>query len=303
MTMMASEPGVGRKSVATAGRLPSFLIVGAAKSGTTTLWHLLRQHPEVYVPAVKEPWFFSHHYERGLGWYEGLFDGAVGEKALGEASVTYTMRESYPRVAERIARDLPYVKLIYLVRHPLEQIESMYLQRRKVSGHRMPHDFNRAIRERPALVDGACYARQWGVYAGLFSAEQMLPVLFEDLKADPHGTLARVLDFIGVDSGFEPEDRRVRNVSSGHTVDTHAASWLRRMPGFRWVADRSPRSVIRIARGVLKRPITERPGWTRETLARVLGEVRPEADRMLAILGKPAATWDLSERAVRVAER
>lgn len=296
LTSVTPLPGTG---VEAKRCLPSFLIVGAAKSGTTTLWHLLRQHPQVFMSSVKEPWFFSHHFEKGLGLYERLFEGSGDAAARGEASVTYTMRASYPGVAERIAKHLPDVKLIYIVRHPLEQIESMYLQRRKVSGHRMPHEFNRAIRERPVLVDGACYARQIGVYQSLFAPEQIQLLLFEDLKRDPAGTLRRVLEFLGVEPGFEPEDQRVRNVSSGHTVDTHAASLLRRLPGFRWLADRSPRSVIRMARSLLKKPITERPEWTGETLERVLAEVRPEAEAILRQMGMPEDTWDLSGATVR----
>ncbi|MEQ9461983.1 MAG: sulfotransferase [Phycisphaeraceae bacterium] len=281
-------------------RLPDFLIIGAAKSGTTTLWHLLGQHPEVFLPRVKEPWFFSHHHERGLGWYADLFSEAPAGSICGEASVTYTMRSSYPGVAERIAETLPEAKLIYIVRHPLQQIESMFFQRRKVSGKQVPHEFNRAIHRCSYLIDGACYARQLDPYRRYVDDDRVLLLLLDDLEAKPRETLARTLAFLGVDPEFSPPDDRPRNVSVRHTVDTHTASFLRRLPGFRWVADHTPRSMIRAARSILKQPINERPGWTRETYTRVLTAVRPEAQEVLRRLGRPESTWDLSANSIRL---
>ena len=80
--------------------LPTFLIVGAAKSGTSSLWHYLREHPDVYVPAGKEINFFSDeaNFSRGLDWYTSHFKSGAGKKAIGEASPSYLFPvEAAPR--------------------------------------------------------------------------------------------------------------------------------------------------------------------------------------------------------------
>ena len=105
---------------------PNFLIIGAGKSGTTSLWSLLGQHPEIFVSRIKEPSFFSNdeQYTRGWMWYESLFRGARGENAIGEASNSYSATGIHPDTVRRIVESLPGVRLIYLVRNPFERMES-----------------------------------------------------------------------------------------------------------------------------------------------------------------------------------
>ena len=120
--------------------LPTFLIIGTMKGGTTSLHRYLRQHPDVFMPEQKELNFFLDEYagrpidppeernwSRGLTWYERQFAGAEDERAVGEASANYTRYPTYPGVAERIAKIVPEMKLIYLMRNPIDRVLSHYL--------------------------------------------------------------------------------------------------------------------------------------------------------------------------------
>ncbi|MBC7173545.1 MAG: sulfotransferase domain-containing protein, partial [Polyangiaceae bacterium] len=97
------------------GRLPDFLIIGAAKSGTTTLFRYLINHSRVFDLAEKEPCFFDAevNWGRGLDWYRNLFVGARDDQLCGEASTNYTRYPQVPGVPERIKRVVPDAKLIY----------------------------------------------------------------------------------------------------------------------------------------------------------------------------------------------
>ena len=92
--------------------LPTFILAGAPKAGSSAFWHYIRQHPDIYLPDEKEPFFFDFNFEKGLDWYESKFDGHNGEAAIGEATVWYMRWRSVP---ERIHSLLPDVKLIFLL--------------------------------------------------------------------------------------------------------------------------------------------------------------------------------------------
>src|SRR4051812_13293797 len=106
---------------------PTFLVIGAAKCATTVLCRILGEHPQVYVPPAKELYFFNDDdlfHRKGWPWYESLFFAGRNQPFRGEGTPLYTMRDEYPQVVDRIADALPRAKLIYMVRHPLRQIES-----------------------------------------------------------------------------------------------------------------------------------------------------------------------------------
>src|SRR4051812_36085465 len=98
--------------------LPNLIIIGAARAGTTSLYHYLRSHPEIWMSPEKELYFFveDHNWKRGIEWYERHFP--AGTPVRGEASTFYTHFPIRPGVPERIAALLPSAKLIYLVRDP-----------------------------------------------------------------------------------------------------------------------------------------------------------------------------------------
>src|SRR5690242_12371158 len=105
-------------------RLPSFIIIGAMKSATSTLYDQLLLQPGIFLPTLKEPNFFSddQQYSRGLDWYKSLFSEAQSTDLLGEASTHYTKLPTYPRTIERMRGVLDQPRLIYVMRHPIDRL-------------------------------------------------------------------------------------------------------------------------------------------------------------------------------------
>jgi hypothetical protein len=189
--------------------LPGFLIAGAQKAGTTFLWSILRQHPEVFLPSQKEINFFessSDNYEKGAGWYRRFFLLVDKEKAVGEASPRYMF---YSHVAERIYKFNKNMKLILVLRNPVTRAESHYL-------HNVKHGIEslgfsdaliseeKRIKESTfnyrafGYVARGMYSRQIKEYLKFFDKESILILVFEDLIADPEKNMRRVHEFLGV---------------------------------------------------------------------------------------------------------
>jgi sulfotransferase family protein len=182
--------------------LPTFLLIGAMKSGTTTLYTYLTGHPDVFMPALKEPNFFNDHWHRGIGWYERLFAPAGGARACGEASVRYTSYPQDPECPARIARVVPEIRLLFVVRDPLDRIRSHYLH--EVAALRESRPLESALRENPIYLDRTRYAMQLERYLAYFPRERLLVVRAEQLFRAPLEVLPRVFGFIGVDPSWRP---------------------------------------------------------------------------------------------------
>jgi hypothetical protein len=184
--------------------LPTFIIIGAAKCGTTSLSAYLRRHPQVFVTEPKEPHFFSHRWKMGLAWYEGLFQGSDTHPARGEASTSYTQAPHPQGVPERIASVVPDAKLIYLLRNPVERIRSQYVH--FVDRGREDRPLHQAVAENPIYLDSSRYAFQIETYLEHFDRQRLLVLSSEDLRHNRRAVLRRVFDFIGVDPQVEVPD-------------------------------------------------------------------------------------------------
>jgi hypothetical protein len=210
--------------------LPNFLIISPGKSGTNALYHYLEQHPEIYMSPVKEPRFFTLEgrepdsfqgpgdqevMSRGtvtnLEDYRALFAGVSGEKAIGEATVTYL---HVPEAAGRIRHYVPEAKLVAVLRNPVERAYSAYL--RKVSTGRERSSFSEALEEEEERIQNnwapgwqyrriGFYHEHLTRYYELFEPEQIRVYLYEDLKEEPVGTTQSIFRFLGVDDTFVPD--------------------------------------------------------------------------------------------------
>lgn len=198
-----ARPGSARPRAEHATRLPNFLVIGAMKSGTTSLFHYLQSHPQVFMSPLKEVDFFSAelNWDRGLDWYRRQFSGAgPGVTAIGEASTSYTKYPEYAGVAERIARTLPEARLIYVVRDPIARIRSHYQHRSLIGAEREP--LETAVLDDPRYVDCSRYAFQIEQYLRVVPREQLLVVSSEGLRSDRERTVKDIYRFLGVDEGF-----------------------------------------------------------------------------------------------------
>ncbi len=184
--------------------LPNFLVIGAHKAGTTTLYEHLRRHPDVFLAAHKEVHYFSeHNWQRGRQWYESLFDDAGEARAVGEASPGYTCWPLFEHVPERAAALVPSTRLVYIVRHPIERLISHYRHDATFWDESQPIDD--AVLDHRRYVSRSMYSlqiEQWR-NAG-YADDQILVITTEDLRDQEAETLARIFRFLGVDDSFRP---------------------------------------------------------------------------------------------------
>lgn len=184
--------------------LPTFLICGAPKAGTTALYEYLRQHPDVLMSTPKEPGFFHENHHKGVEWFRSHFDDWEGETAIGEASV---MTMPTPGAEERVAKLIPDARLIFLLRDPVERAYSDYLF--NVQQGWIPPDvsFGRIIRDEvdvkdysgEALINRGLYLKHLRRFSEHFCRSQMRVLLARDLKRKTACVVRSVYSFIGVD--------------------------------------------------------------------------------------------------------
>ncbi len=251
-------------------RLPNFLILGAAKCGTTSLCAYLDQHPDVFFSTPKEPTFFEAEYERGLEYYcSRYFRGWRGEHAVGEARTHNLM---LPYVPARIRESLPEAHLVALLRNPVDRAFSHWWHRHSRGLDERPffesvranrdhiergldfHGPEGEERWRQSLVynrknvstrydlylELGHYAEQLGRYLELFPRSQIEVVFFEDLERNPEQVTQGLWRFLGVDSNRSLESTVPRNVASYRA----RSATVRRLgalpkPGFlkRWIPE------------------------------------------------------------------
>lgn len=204
-------------------RLPDFVIIGAMKSATTSLFRYLDEQPETHMAHPKETRFFSDLWPRGLDWYLGKFEGAGPDQILGEASTTYT-NPLYP-AAERMAEIIPRARLIYIIRHPVDRLRSHY--RWEVQRTRESRPLVDAIREPDnEYLTLSCYHRCLLPYIDRFPREQLLVVRFEDLVRPPAPAWSEVLRFLSL--ADRPLPGGAHNVSNENGQWTRAMAWAKK---------------------------------------------------------------------------
>ena len=222
--MTASAERQAASGAATKGRLPDFFIVGHHKSGTTALYEMLRRHPEIFMPELKEPRYFATDLRRRagprvewlpetLGEYTALFAAAGPHQQAGEASPLYLVSRT---AAAAIAEVQPKARIIAILREPASFLRSLHLQ--FVQNHiEDQNDLRRALALEPERRAGRSmpqrfrmpqmlmysehvrYVEQLRRYDAVFPREQMLVLIYDDFRADNEGTVRRVLRFLDLD--------------------------------------------------------------------------------------------------------
>ena len=208
-------------------KLPNFFVVGAQKSGTTSLYYYLSQHPEIYMSPIKEPHFFD--YDEGetpvfggpsvpppgitsMREYRALFEGATDEVAVGEASPTYLY---LPGVAQRLRCRVPGARVIAVLRDPAERAYSAFLHTVR-SGREPLNSFSRALGEEEGRIrenwHPLYHYRSRGFYHGqierylkAFGRDRVKVYLYEDLRDEPLRVLQDAFRFLGADASFVPD--------------------------------------------------------------------------------------------------
>jgi sulfotransferase family protein len=203
---------LGASPAAAGARVPDFFIVGNPKSGTTALYEMLRRHPDIFMPALKEPHFLaaeeppSNSLPRTLDEYLALFAAARPNQRAGEASPSYLRS---PVAAGRIVQLAPDARIVAILREPASFVRSLHLQ--YLQDHvETERDLRGAIAKEEIVRDGRTvlryservrYVEQLRRFHELFGRDRVLVLIYDDFRADNEATVRRVLRFLEVDDG------------------------------------------------------------------------------------------------------
>ena len=218
-------------------RKPDFIIIGAMKCATSTLHTQLASHSGIYGSEPKEPNYFSDddQYARGFDWYSGLFSEAGTSDLLMESSTHYTKLPEYPETVARMRSCVPDVKLIYVMRHPVDRLVSHYIHQWTQNIFRC--DIGEAIDSYPELINYGRYAYQLKPYLEAFGKDRILPVFFGPLRENPDRELQRIARHIGYEGVLQwNQSLGAQNVS---------AERIRRFPGYELLVDSKPMEFLR----------------------------------------------------------
>ena len=207
-------------------------ILGAAKSGTTSLYHYISQHPDVFMSRIKEPTFFCDlqggQCVKDAVRYFGLFDEAGKEKVIGEASHAYLSNPASARILKAL---FPYAKFVIILRNPADRAYSLYHHMRR-AGFEKANSFEKALVEEEWRVRSqdfksrcnhyyynylyfrsGCYGEQIDRYFSLFSETQFLILTLDQLKESQEASIGKIFRFLDVSDEFVP-DFKTQNMGS-----------------------------------------------------------------------------------------
>lgn len=219
-----------------AGRLPDFLGIGTQKGGTTSLQKALERHPSVFLPTGKELHYFTLHSSQDVNWYQSHFASAAAEQQCGEITPYYLF---HPAAPGRIHSLLPRVRLIVLVRDPVERALSQYFHARRLGFE--PLELEEALDAEPARLAGAeervaavgsrdyshqkhsyvarsRYELQLDRYEVLFAPEQLLVLRSEDLFGEPERIWQQIQGFLGLKRVALPAPLERANAGRGEAA-------------------------------------------------------------------------------------
>lgn len=173
--------------------LPNFVYIGPDKAGSTWLFRLLSHHADVFITPAKDLYFFDRFYDRGLNWYAHQFDGATGQRIIGEISHDYLYDR---RAAIRLKRDLSEVQLMVCLREPSDRTFSAYLYLLKCG--QFAGTFEEALVAHPGIIQRSLYGKHLSTYLEHFPPEKIYCAAFAELQRDAQSFADGVCDALGL---------------------------------------------------------------------------------------------------------
>lgn len=289
--------------------LPTFVIIGAAKAGTTALYWYLADHPEVFMSPVKETNYFAfgldedgrplygdpelHRFPiRSFAEYEALFAGSDGALAVGEASPIYL---ECPQSAARIREVVPGARIVCFLREPVDRAYSDYLMYLRARGRRLDPDRDLTpdahwARPESHWMQISRYHEALSRYYERFPREQIDVFLFDDLKTDAAGCVRAVFAALGVDPGFVPDLETPHNIGglpSSRTLERVLTSRSVRRVVEPWI----PRRVSDAVRRVRTKNLKKAPPLPDQLRAELLRHFRDDIGETAALIGRNLDHW------------
>lgn len=294
--------------------MPNFLIIGAAKAGTTSLYSYLNQHPQIFMCPEKEPRFFALEGEpldfggptqtsinrasiNNLQAYCQLFEGVTDEIAIGEASTLYL---SSPKAPERIKYYLPDVKLIAVLRDPVQRAFSSYLHLVRDGYETL--SFAEGLKAEASRIQDkwqplwyykqrGFYYEQLKRYFDLFSADQIKIYLFEDLNRDSTAIVQDITQFLGVDDNFSPDITRenVSGIPKNRWLQTLFTKENPIKSSLKAFVPKELRQTI--AQTVQKHNLGEKPTLSPEIRQELIALYRDDILQLQDLIGRDLSQW------------
>lgn len=274
--------------------LPNFLVIGAMKGGTTSLFRYLDAHPDVYMPPAKELRFFveERNWGKGLAWYEDQFREAGSARVIGEASPAYTNYPEWSGVPQRISEVLPDVRMIYVIRQPVERMESHYRHETIMGREQLPIDD--AVTTDSPYFFRSCYALQLEQYLPLFDLDRILVLTSEQLRKDRPGAMTKVWNFLDLEPIDESDVGQEFHRSEEKGRRTGLSRVAKRVPGYSKLSGLLTEERKASLRSLAYRKV-ETPDSTLSADRRaVLTEaVRPDVKRLSQMVQVDVSTWGI----------
>lgn len=289
--------------------LPNFIVIGAAKAGTTALYWYLAEHPAVFMSPVKETNYFAYGVDAGGGLlygdpehhafpvktleaYEQLFVEAGEARAIGEASPIYL---ECPQAAQRIHDRLPAARLICALRHPVDRAYSDYLMFLRSRGRPLDPAVDLSPAAAWAQPDShwmrvSRYAESLRRYLDLFPRSQLHVLLFDDLKRTQVEAVQSVYRFLAVDPQFVPDFNTPHNIGgipASRTLERFLTSRRLREVVQPWV----PTRAVNWVRRVRTRNLRSAPALPAELKRELTAHFRDDIARTSELIGRGLDHW------------
>lgn len=288
-------------------RKPNLFIMGAMKSGTSSLQSWLGTHPDVFMCEPKEPCYFVDRVDlnwpqiealglwRGEEFYLNLFENAGNAKVVGESSTLYTKAPRIKGVPRRIQRFNPDARFVYLMRDPIERTISHYWHMVQHHGENRPLD--RSIRETPDYCDVSYYAMQLRNYFEVFGAKRVLALTFEELVRDPLPVVQKIFAWLEVDASFVPPNLSIaENVTPPVVTQVRGRGLLNRFrysPIWSAVGSRIPTVVRRFGRSLSERTVERDSRLSLSVLDWLRSIQRQQTEPLKELLNRDFPEWTM----------
>lgn len=247
--------------------LPNLIGCGAGKSGTTSLYYYLSQHPEISMAPSKEVHYFTMHFDKGADWYAEQFAQCKPAPILGELSTSYLR---HPAVPGRIQQLVPDVKLFFIFRNPMDRVYSNYWFSISIGTQDPAQSFSEVIHSPQGLeqyIDVSKYSVHLKRYIETFAADNIYVLFTEELKRQPLVEMSAMYRWLGVDATFEPDVTKKYNVTFRPTNKLQSRvwdSWLAFKkavkPAFMWISPKVRKQFADAERDISQKVMTtERP--------------------------------------------
>jgi hypothetical protein len=279
--------------------LPNLIGCGAGKSGTTSLYYYLSQHPQIYMAAVKEIHYFSRHYHEGSGWYEKYFANGNDVAIVGEFSTSYMLDTAVPK---RLSDLIPDASLFFVFRDPIERAYSNYWFSVSLGTQDRKQSFSDAIRSKSGFtkyIESGFYYQHLTRFLNYFPPEQIFVMITEELKKDPIKQMSSCYEYLGVDKAFLPDVSQQYNVTvttQSNWLGSAYAAWMMTKKQTKPLFKRFPvelrRALARIEKSAVKQVMSDkRPIMANEDRS-FLTEIFAEQNVLLTeFIGRDLPYW------------